>query len=136
MVAAAGVIPVLTPAEMAGVDRQASEPVEVLVERAGFAVAGAARRHAGRQLRAAGRRGGRARQQRGGRARRRPRAGAQGAAVSVFDAGDVAGRRPAGPSDLVIDAAYGTGLSRPYASARSRFGAPVLAVDIPSGCPA
>ena len=37
-------IPVVTPAEMAGVDRRAPEPVEVLVERAGYAVAGAARR--------------------------------------------------------------------------------------------
>ena len=32
-------IPVLTPAEMAGVDRQAPEPVDVLVGRAGAAVA-------------------------------------------------------------------------------------------------
>ena len=32
-------IPVLTPQEMAGVDRQAPEPVEVLVGRAGAAVA-------------------------------------------------------------------------------------------------
>ena len=38
-VAAVGVIPVLTPEEMAAVDRQAAEPVEVLIERAGFAVA-------------------------------------------------------------------------------------------------
>lgn len=37
-------IPVLTPSEMAGVDRSAPEPVEVLVERAGHAVAAAARR--------------------------------------------------------------------------------------------
>jgi hypothetical protein len=41
------VIPVLTPEEMAGVDRQASEPVEVLIERAGFAVARAARQMLG-----------------------------------------------------------------------------------------
>ena len=47
VVAAVGVIPVLTPAEMAEVDRQAAEPVEVLIERAGFAVARAARRMLG-----------------------------------------------------------------------------------------
>ncbi|MST32436.1 hypothetical protein GHK86_06840, partial [Acidimicrobiaceae bacterium USS-CC1] len=37
-------IPVVTPAEMAEVDRGAPEPVEVLVDRAGAAVARAALR--------------------------------------------------------------------------------------------
>lgn len=36
------------------------------------------------------------------------------------------------PADLVVDAAFGTGLSRPY-RAPDAGGAPVLAVDIPSG---
>ena len=36
------VIPVVTPSEMAAIDAAAPEPVEVLVERAGFAVAAAA----------------------------------------------------------------------------------------------
>ena len=42
----------------------------------------------------------------------------------------VPSRLPA--ADLVIDAAYGTGLSRPY-TPPDPGGAPVLAVDIPSG---
>ncbi|HET6875793.1 MAG TPA: NAD(P)H-hydrate epimerase, partial [Acidimicrobiales bacterium] len=37
-------IPVLTPEQVGEVDKAATEPVEVLVERAGFAVAQAARR--------------------------------------------------------------------------------------------
>jgi NAD(P)H-hydrate epimerase len=37
-----------------------------------------------------------------------------------------------GPADLVIDAAYGTGLSRPY-DPPSAGRVPVLAVDVPSG---
>ena len=37
-------IPVITPAEMASVDRDAGEPVDVLIGRAGSAVAWAARR--------------------------------------------------------------------------------------------
>ena len=38
----AAVIPVVTPEEMAAIDRAAPEPVEVLIERAGAAVARAA----------------------------------------------------------------------------------------------
>jgi hydroxyethylthiazole kinase-like uncharacterized protein yjeF len=52
--------------------------------------------------------------------------------VSVVDAADLGGGEQVGPADLVIDAAYGTGLSRPYAPP-DPGGAPVLAVDIPSG---
>ena len=37
-------IPVLTPTEMAEVDQRATEPVAVLIDRAGFAAARAARR--------------------------------------------------------------------------------------------
>jgi NAD(P)H-hydrate epimerase len=121
-------IPVLTPAEMAGVDRQAPEPVEVLIQRAGYAVARAARQMLGG---AYGRRvvvvAGRGNNGGDGRAAA-ALLSTWGASVRVVDAG--AGTIPV--ADLVIDAAYGTGLSRPYAPPDPN-GAPVLAVDIPSG---
>lgn len=128
-------IPVVTPAQMAAIDAAAPEPVEVLIDRAGAAVARAAldlmggtygRRavvlagpgHNGDDGRAAAL-----------RLRRR------GVRVAVVDA--VAAARtdePLPPADLYVDAAFGTGLSRPYSPpTRSNPAAPVLAVDIPSG---
>lgn len=128
-------IPVVTPAQMAAIDAAAPEPVEVLIDRAGAAVAGTAldlmggtygRRavvlagpgHNGDDGRAAA-----------ARLRRR------GVRVRVVDA--VAAARTDAllpPADLYVDAAFGTGLSRPYsAPLRSDPTAPVLAVDIPSG---
>jgi hydroxyethylthiazole kinase-like uncharacterized protein yjeF len=122
------VIPVLTPDEMAGVDRAAPEPVDVLVERAGFAVARAARRMLGG---AYGRRcvviAGRGNNGNDGRVAAR-RLSAWGARVEVVE--PAIRRLPA--ADVVIDAAYGTGLSRPY-EPPDPGGAPVVAVDIPSG---
>jgi ADP-dependent NAD(P)H-hydrate dehydratase / NAD(P)H-hydrate epimerase len=126
------VIPVLTPVEMAEVDRNAGEPVEVLIERAGFAVARAALQmiHGGY-----GRRvvvvAGRGNNGADGRAAARYLA-RRGAAVTVVDAAGLGGEGRLGPADLVIDAAYGTGLSRPY-TPPDPGPAPVLAVDIPSG---
>ncbi|HLI54529.1 MAG TPA: NAD(P)H-hydrate dehydratase [Acidimicrobiales bacterium] len=124
-------IPILTPEEMAEVDRSAPEPVEVLVERAGFAVARAARRLMGG---AYGRTvvvvAGRGNNGSDGRvaARWLSRWGARVRVLDALEAG--AARLPT--ADLVIDAAYGTGLSRPYDPPDPR-GTPVLAVDIPSG---
>ncbi len=125
-------IPVLTPEEMGAVDRSAPEPVEELVERAGFAVAHAARRMMGG---AYGRRvlvvAGRGNNGADGRVAARWLA-RWGAAVRVVDPSALApGARP-GPADLIVDAAYGTGLSRPYAPP-DPGPVPVLAVDIPSG---
>ena len=125
-------IPVLTPEEMGAVDRSAPEPVEELVERAGFAVARAARRMMGG---AYGRRvlvvAGRGNNGADGRVAARWLA-RWGAAVRVVDPSALApGARP-GPADLIVDAAYGTGLSRPYAPP-DPGPVPVLAVDIPSG---
>lgn len=120
---------------MAAIDAAAPEPVEVLIDRAGAAVARAAldllggtygRRvvvlagpgHNGDDGRAAAT-----------RLRRR------GVRVAMVDA--VAAARtgePLPPADLYVDAAFGTGLSRPYSPPpRSDPSAPVLAVDIPSG---
>jgi NAD(P)H-hydrate epimerase len=128
------VIPILTPAEMAEVDRHATEPVEVLIGRAGFAVALAARRLLGGTY---GRRvvvvAGRGNNGADGRAAAQILA-RQGVAVEVVDATDarVNERLAAAAAHLVVDAAYGTGLSRPYAPP-DPGAVPVLAVDIPSG---
>jgi ADP-dependent NAD(P)H-hydrate dehydratase / NAD(P)H-hydrate epimerase len=125
-------IPVLAPSEMAEVDRKATEPAEVLIGRAGAAVAGAARRMLGggygqRVVVVAGR----------GHNGADGRVAAdllsrRGAAVSVVEAADLQGGERVPVADLVIDAAYGTGLSRPYGPPDPGAAA-VLAVDIPSG---
>lgn len=121
-------IPVLTPEEMAGVDRAAPEPVDVLVERAGFAVARAARRMLGG---AYGRRcvvvAGRGNNGNDGRVAAH-RLASWGTRIEIVEPDT----RRLPPADLVIDAAYGTGLSRAY-DPPDAAGAPVLAVDIPSG---
>ena len=125
-------IPVLSPEEMGRVDRSAPEPVDVLVGRAGFAVAGAARRLMGG---AYGRRvlviAGRGNNGADGRVA----AGwldRWGARVRVAEPSAFAPGEHLGACDLVVDAAYGTGLSRPYHPPDPGV-VPVLAVDIPSG---
>ncbi|HET9692600.1 MAG TPA: NAD(P)H-hydrate dehydratase [Acidimicrobiales bacterium] len=125
-------LPVLTPDEMREVDATAPEPVAVLVERAGAATARAAlqllRDRTGGVY---GRRvvvvAGPGNNGADGRSAARRLAG-RGAAVAVVAPGDEV---PDG-ADLLVDAAYGTGLSRRYAPAAARAVA-VLAVDIPSG---
>ena len=125
-------IPVVTPGRMAEIDAAASEPVEVLIERAGAAVARAAVETMGgtygRQvvvLAGPGNNGA------DGRAAAR-RLRRRGARVRVYSATDSPEALPA--ADLYIDAAFGTGLSRPYTPPSVvRTDAPVLAVDIPSG---
>ncbi len=123
-------LPVLTPDEMAAVDGAAPEPVEVLVGRAGAAVAHAALDLLGG---AYGRRvvvvAGKGNNGNDGRdaARRLERRGVR---VQVIPAPDAPPVLPG--SDLVIDAAYGTGFRGEYVAPDPR-GAPVLAVDIPSG---
>ena len=124
-----GVIPIVTPEEMAAIDAAAPEPVEVLIDRAGAAVAWAARRYLGGTY---GRRivvvAGKGNNGADGRVAARRLAG-WGARTLVIEAGDAPAELPA--ADLVIDAAYGTGLTRPYEPPHTS--APVLAVDIPSG---
>ena len=120
-------IPVVTPAEMADIDRGAPQPLDVLIGRAGAATASAALRLLGGGY---GRRvvvvAGSGNNGADGRAAA-ARLAARGALVCV-----VAPSEPVPSADLVVDAAYGTGLSRAYAPADTG-GAPVLAVDIPSG---
>lgn len=123
-------IPVLTPDEMAAVDSAAAVSVEVLIERAGAAVA----HHAldllgggyGRRVVVLAGKGNNGADGRSAAARLRRR----GARVQVVDALDAPTRLP--DADLVIDAAYGTGFRGDF-DAPDAGGATVLAVDIPSG---
>lgn len=130
----AGVIPVVTPEEMAAIDRAAPEPVETLIGRAGGAVAREAVRLLGGTY---GRRvvvlAGKGNNGADGReaARRLRRLGARVVEVAVADA---PARLP--PCDLVIDAAFGTGFRGSWVAPELPDGddaPPVLAVDIPSG---
>ncbi|MDQ1425839.1 MAG: ADP-dependent NAD(P)H-hydrate dehydratase / NAD(P)H-hydrate epimerase [Acidimicrobiaceae bacterium] len=123
-------IPLVTPQEMAAVDSEAPEPVAVLIERAGAAVARAAVRLMGGTY---GRRvvvlAGKGNNGNDGRAAAR-RLADRGVHVTVVDA---ASRPPVLPvADLVIDAAYGTGFRGRW-SPPDPGSTPVLAVDIPSG---
>jgi len=125
-------IPVVTPEEMAAIDRSAPEPVDVLVARAGKAVAlralsmlgGAYGRHV---VVVAGK-GNNGNDGRDAARRLRHR----GARVEVLDAATLGPGERLGPCDLVVDAAYGTGFRGEY-EAPDPGGAPVLAVDVPSG---
>jgi NAD(P)H-hydrate epimerase len=116
---------------MSEIDRDAPEPVDVLVARAGEAVAAAAVDMMGgtygrRVVVVAGKgnNGADGRHAAGLLARR-------GVRVTVVDAADAPERLPE-HLDLVVDAAYGTGFRGEY-RAPDPGGAPVLAVDIPSG---
>lgn len=122
--------PVVTVEEMQAIDADAPEPVETLVGRAGRAVARSALAMLGGGY---GRRvvviAGPGNNGDDGRfaARVLERRGVRVHTLDATDPPDVV------PScDLVIDAAFGTGLSRAYI-APDPADAPVLAVDIPSG---
>jgi NAD(P)H-hydrate epimerase len=124
------VIAVLTPDEVKAVDAAAPEPVEVLVARAGAAVAAEAVDVLGgtygrRVVVVAGKGNNGADGRVAGALLRR-----RGVRVEVLDAADLPEVLPA--SDLVIDAAYGTGFRGTW-DAPSPAGAPVLAIDIVSG---
>ncbi|MGH9247764.1 MAG: NAD(P)H-hydrate dehydratase [Acidimicrobiales bacterium] len=123
-------IPIVTPEEMAAIDRAAPEPVDELIERAGAAVARQAVRMLGgtygRRVAVVAGKGNNGNDGRAAAVRLRRR----GVRVAVYDAAGVPARLP--PCDLVIDAAYGTGFRGRY-RAPDAGDAPVLAVDIPSG---
>ncbi len=125
-------IPIVTPTEMNAVDAAAPEPVDVLIDRAAREVARAALRMLGGVY---GRRvavvAGPGNNGADGivAARHLERRGVRCRVHLVADGlpsrlGDI---------DLVIDAAFGTGLSRPFRFPAVAEGVPVLAVDIPSG---
>jgi hydroxyethylthiazole kinase-like uncharacterized protein yjeF len=120
----------VTPSEMAAIDAAADEPVDVLIERAGTAVARVAEAMLGgvygRRVGVIAGHGNNGRD--GLLAGERLRS--RGASVDVYDAKVTPARLPA--VDLLIDAAFGTGFrgdwTAPEVDAES-----VLAVDIPSG---
>lgn len=123
-------IPVVTPGEMGAIDAAAPEPVDVLIGRAGAAVAQAAVELLGGTY---GRRvvvlAGKGNNGNDGRAAAAILA-RRGVRVEVLPADLAPPRLPI--ADLVIDAAYGTGFRGAY-DAPDEGGARVLAVDIPSG---
>lgn len=133
-------IPIVTPAEMAAIDAAAPEGTDVLVARAGAAVAIAARRMMGgtygrRVLVAAGKgnngadgRVAAAALERWGT---RCRVVMPPAALELVAAAN-SGAPASSAWNLVIDAAYGTGLRGSWGADRASA-VPVLAVDIPSG---
>lgn len=131
-------LPIVTPAEMAEIDAAAPEGTEALIARAGAEVAIAARRMMGgtygrRVLVAAGKgnNGADGRVAAGVLQRWgvRCRVATPPEALELVAAGT---SRGANRFDLVIDAAYGTGLRGSW-GADQPPGVPVLAVDIPSG---
>jgi hydroxyethylthiazole kinase-like uncharacterized protein yjeF len=124
------VIPVLTPEEMKRVDEAAPEPVDLLIDRAGAAVARVALDMLGgaygRRVVVVAGKGNNGADGRAAAARLQRR----GVRTRVVDAADALKVVP--PCDLVVDAAYGTGFRGGY-DAPDTDGAPVLSVDIPSG---
>jgi hydroxyethylthiazole kinase-like uncharacterized protein yjeF len=122
--------PVVTVEEMRAIDATAPAPTETLIERAGSAVARAALEMMGggygrRVVVVAGPGHNGADGRVAARMLRR-----RGASTVVFDVDDAPATLP--PADLVIDASFGTGLTRDHL-APDPGGSPVLAVDIPSG---
>jgi len=122
--------PIVTPERMRAIDAAAAEPTEVLVQRAGAAVARSALRMMGG---AYGRTvhviAGKGNNGADGRVAGSLLA-AKGVRVIVHDAEHCPPVLPA--ADLVIDAAYGTGFRGTW-SPPAVGDTPVLAVDIPSG---
>lgn len=124
-------IPIVTPAEMGAIDRAAPEPVEVLIERAGGAVARAALDLLGGTY---GRRvvviAGKGNNGNDGRAAAR-RLARRGVRVDVLDVAALPARLPG--CDLLVDAAFGTGFRGSWDAPEAPGASAVLAVDIPSG---
>jgi hydroxyethylthiazole kinase-like uncharacterized protein yjeF len=122
--------PIVTPEEMGAIDAAAPEPVEVLIGRAGAAVARAALQLLGgaygRRVVVLAGKGNNGNDGRDAAARLRRR----GVRVEVLDAAHLPATLPV--CDLVVDAAYGTGFRGSF-EAPDVGGAPVLAVDVPSG---
>jgi NAD(P)H-hydrate epimerase len=123
-------LPIVTPEEMAAIDAGAPVGRDVLIERAGGAVARAALRMMGgaygrtvNVICGTGNNGA------DGRVAAR-QLGARGVRVRVFDVAECPTELPA--ADLVIDAAYGTGFHGAW-SPPDVGDTPVLAVDLPSG---
>jgi NAD(P)H-hydrate epimerase len=122
-------LPIVTPEEMAAIDAAAPEPTEVLVERAGAAVAWAALRMLGGAYgRTVNVICGKGHNGADGRVAARHLT-AKGVKVRIFD---VPTPTVLPHCDLVIDAAFGTGFHGSWKPPEVGD-TPVLAVDLPSG---
>jgi NAD(P)H-hydrate epimerase len=123
------VIPIVTPEEMAAIDAAAPEPVDVLIHRAGGALARAAvdllGGTYGRRVVVLAGKGNNGNDGRDAAARLR----ARGVRVTEIDAAEPPDHLP--DCDLVIDAGFGTGFRGSFHPPATE--APVLACDIPSG---
>ena len=125
-------IPIVTPEEMRAVDSASAEPSDVLIDRAARAVARIAVEMMGgsygRRVAVVAGPGNNGADGRvaSGHLRRR------GVRCRIYDVGDCLPEHIGG-FDLVIDAAFGTGLSREFIFPSVDKHAAVLAVDIPSG---
>ncbi|MBT95573.1 MAG: NAD(P)H-hydrate dehydratase [Acidimicrobiaceae bacterium] len=122
-------IPVVTPSEMAAIDEQADEPIELLIQRAGQAVAWKARQilkgtYGKRVMVIAGKGNNGADGLEAAKHLQR-----WGIKVNVISIDNVP--LSVQECDLLIDAVVGTGLKRPYNA--PDFFVPTLSVDIPSG---
>lgn len=128
-------LPIVTPAEMGAIDAAAPEPVEVLIERAAWAVARAALGLLGAGAGVYGARvlvlAGKGNNGNDGRVAARFLE-ARGVRCRVEGADFQPSPSDLARCDLVIDAAYGTGFRGSW-DAPDVGSAPVLAVDIPSG---
>lgn len=124
-------LPVVIPDEMRAIDAASEQPVDVLVERAGSAVAHAALRLLGGAYgRTAVVVAGPGNNGADGKVAAR-RLAERGVAVRLLDARALPDRIPA--ADLVIDAAFGTGFRGTWEPPPLPAGARVLAVDVPTG---
>ena len=126
-------IPIVSPSEMAEIDAAAPEDLQILIARAGWATAAAARDVLGGVYgRRVGVIFGKGNNGSDGRSAARilRRAGVRVVLVAAQDAAGLAGELR--DVDLVIDAAYGTGLRDAW-EVPDLGSTPVLAVDIPSG---
>lgn len=123
-------LPIVTPEEMRAIDAAVPETADVLITRAGSAVArGAVRLLGGTYGRTVNVVVGTGNNGADGRVAA-DRLRARGVKVRVFDVADCPATLP--PADLVIDAAFGTGFHGVW-KAPDAGNVPVLAVDIPSG---
>ena len=130
---AAGLVGIVTPEQMDAIDREASDSVELLIARAGSAVArtavGMLGGTYGRRVVVICGKGNNGNDGRDAARRLRDR----GVLVIELDAAEMHGDLEIPECDLVIDAAYGTGFRGTWPAPIVPVGALVLAVDIPSG---
>ena len=122
-------IPIATPSEMKSIDEASTESIEILIQRAGSAIAWGARRllkgtYGKRVVVLAGKGNNGADGRVAGNYLKK-----WGIKAIEYSPQDAPKRLP--PCDLVIDAAFGTGIRGTYNAPITE--APVLAVDIPSG---